>query len=149
MASPEALLLRHRRYTTNICKKVTRSPFRRLFKIGHSPSIFCYFSHLHSAVLAPYDRRTNRLQNDMLSEKCAIVHDMAIPVMCRLRARLRVRILTPGQQKGGRVARYFLLSLAFNSSCENRATGVQSRLTNCGSYSKESLAWRTVLYRKK
>jgi hypothetical protein len=51
------------------------------------------------------------------------------PVTCRLRACLRVRILTPGHQKGGRVARYFLLSLAFNSSCENRATGVQQRLT--------------------
>jgi hypothetical protein len=35
MASPEALLLRHRVHTTNICKKVIRSLLRRLFKIGH------------------------------------------------------------------------------------------------------------------
>ena len=54
---------------------------------------------------------------------------MAPPVMSCLRASLRVRILTPGHRKGGRVARYFLLSLALNSSCENRATGVQSRLS--------------------
>src|SRR3981081_1176744 len=40
MASPEALLLRHRVHTTNICKKVSRSPRRRLFKIGH---LFVYF----------------------------------------------------------------------------------------------------------
>jgi hypothetical protein len=45
MASPEALLLRHRMHTTNICEKVTRSPFLRLFKIGHCAGIFCYFSH--------------------------------------------------------------------------------------------------------
>ena len=41
MASPEALLLRHRMYTTNICKKVIRSPLRRLFKIGHLCVYFC------------------------------------------------------------------------------------------------------------
>jgi len=40
MASPEALLLRHRVHTTNICKKVIRSQLSRLFKIGH---LFVYF----------------------------------------------------------------------------------------------------------
>jgi hypothetical protein len=52
MASPEALLLRHRMHTTDICEKVTRSPFLRLFKIGHSCSYFLLFSERHSAVAA-------------------------------------------------------------------------------------------------
>ena len=51
MASPEALLLRHRMHTTNICEKVTRSSFLRLFKIGHLVQLFfCYFLGRHSAV---------------------------------------------------------------------------------------------------
>ena len=45
MASPEALLLRHRMYTTNICKKVIRSLLWRLFKIGHLCAYFFVFFH--------------------------------------------------------------------------------------------------------
>jgi hypothetical protein len=66
MASPEALLLRHRMHTTNICKKVIRSRLRRLFKIGHLRSIFDYFSQVNSAVPPRKAIRANQFQNGIL-----------------------------------------------------------------------------------
>src|ERR1700726_2409541 len=81
-------------------------------KLDICASIFLLFS---TNFLSPF-RHLN--PSEPASSKTgfgAVVQGMATPVRCRLRASLRVRILTPGHQKGGRVARYFLRSLALNS----------------------------------
>jgi hypothetical protein len=52
MASPEALLLRHRVYTTNICEKVIRSLLWRLFNIGH----LCVYFFIFYAFIPPFGR---------------------------------------------------------------------------------------------
>src|SRR3984893_700529 len=137
MASPEALLLRHRMYTTNICKKVIRSPLRRLFKIGHLCVYFFVIFHNFPWSFRPFN------PSEPASSKtgfCAIVQGMATPVRCRLRASLRVRILTPGHQKGGRVARYFLLSVALNSVAKTALLVSSCDQAGCGSNGKESFA---------
>jgi hypothetical protein len=126
MASPEALLLRHRVHTTNIYKKAIGSARRRLFKIGHLCAYFLIYFY-HSRRLNASPPKESEFQNGILHAVRSSDGAMATSVTSRLRASLRVRILTPGHSKGGRVARYFLLSLAFNSSCENGATGVQWR----------------------
>ena len=59
MASPEALLLRHRVHTTNICMKVIRSAQCRLFKIGHCASIFWSIFTTHEGLTGA---RLNELQ---------------------------------------------------------------------------------------
>jgi hypothetical protein len=98
-------------------------------KLDICSSIFCYFPRLQLRRCPRKAKRTSQFQNGILTAHFANHHGMATSVTSGLRASLRVRILTPGHSQGGRVARYFLLSLAFNSSCENRAAGVQSRLT--------------------
>ena len=74
MASPEALLLRHRMYTTNICKKVIRSPLCRLFKIGH---LCVYFLSIFNTPL----RRLARLSpREPASSKMGFsVRNMPLP----------------------------------------------------------------------
>jgi hypothetical protein len=70
MASPEALLLRHRMHATNICQKVTRSRFRRLFKIGHLCSYFLL--NFYTDTLRWPQRkaiRTNQFQNGTLARQ--------------------------------------------------------------------------------
>ena len=79
MASPEALLLRHRMHTTNICEKVIRSAFWRLFKIGHYASIFRYFSERHSPSRRGKAIHTKQFQNGTRAQRCARVHRMATP----------------------------------------------------------------------
>jgi len=98
-------------------------------KLDICSSIFCYFPRCQLRRCPRKAKRSSQFQNGILGTDYAVDRNMATPVTSRLRPSLRVRILTPGHQKGGRVARYFLLSLAFNSSCENRSAGVQSRLT--------------------
>jgi hypothetical protein len=90
---------------------------------------FGIFAHVHSAVPPRKAIRTNQFQNGTLTKNVLSFSARQLQRRVDLRASLPVRILTPGHQKDGWVARYFLLSLAFNLSCENRATGVQSRLT--------------------
>jgi hypothetical protein len=90
--------------------------------------IFCYFFTRQLRVPTRKVIRTNQFQNGTLTKNVLSSSARQLQRRVDLRASLRVRILTPGHQKGGWVARYFLLSLAFNLSCENRAAGIQSRL---------------------
>jgi hypothetical protein len=73
-------LLRHRMHTTNIYQKVTRSHFRRLFKIGH---LCTYFLLFFENATPPWRRgkaiHTKQFQNGTLAERRASVHRMATP----------------------------------------------------------------------
>src|SRR3977135_3463779 len=129
MASPEALCSGIVCIPPTSARKLAALRGAVCSKLDICSSIFCYFPRCQLRRCPRKAKRSSQFQNGSLTAHFADHHGMATSVTCGLRATLRVRILAPGHSKGGRVARYFLLSLAFNSSCENRSAGVQSRLT--------------------